>query len=414
MTNRRLFIALTAPVVAMLPGLFSATQAQSIDDAGFRAGFVRTDYADGLGTDAHPLQLRYDQAGVEGCRFNATDAFTACPGRRGLPALPGSGYQVWQGAVQTRIACGGDNTALGDTWRGCSAWPDNLYFGTPGVASQFWVLHANDEPSFDQCNEGPPALSHPVRDLDTPTPGLFRVGVVRPPNADPYASITLDVGAKNYHCTAVGGLRASLPFLSIGAQQGRGNGGPVAAMNREGSPRGTIAFTLSMPAYQPYACATGTGAICTPAVSGVHMGVYGLAEWAGTKHLLFVDLFGAGVEDFSANPPGGNAHWNWPIADSFFFPGADASEFVAGAPLQQQCGIAIESLPADGTGKTYRIDFGRLYRCASDLHLYADPMPAGDVMLTGVHWFIEGAGTTGSLTLNLSRPETALFVAGFD
>jgi len=41
-------------------------------------------------------------------------------------------------------------------------------------------------------------------------------------------------------------------------------------------------------------------------------------------------------------------------------------------------------------------------------------MPDGDIALDGVHWYIEGSGTQGSLGLDVSAIETAVFIDGFD
>ena len=87
-------------VVASFCGVASA---QSIDDAGIRAGRVRSDLPSGVGTATSPLSLTYTQPAPEGCLFSASSSFAACPGRAGLPNLP-NGQPVWAGGLQTREA----------------------------------------------------------------------------------------------------------------------------------------------------------------------------------------------------------------------------------------------------------------------------------------------------------------------
>ena len=79
-----------------------------------------------------------------------------------------------------------------------------------------------------------------------------------------------------------------------------------------------------------------------------------------------------------------------------------------------QNGIDVARLPLTGTRVRYAIDFGKVLACADARGLAGDPMPAGDIALDGVHWYIEGSGTQGSLGLEVSAVETALFVDGFD
>lgn len=127
-------------------------------------GNSRTEYpvGKGAGTDFLTLDYQTDNLpGMEGCQFDAETAFSGCPGRAGLGPLP-SGNEVWGGTLQRLEACGGDNTRIGDSWIGCISYAQSPYFEIGSPNEFYWVIGPNDDPSFDQCNEGPPNLSHPV------------------------------------------------------------------------------------------------------------------------------------------------------------------------------------------------------------------------------------------------------------
>ncbi len=403
----------TRLAVAALACVCGVANAQSITDAGIRDARVRSDYPPGIGTAAHPLSLTYAGATPEGCLFSAASSFAACPGRAGLPNLP-NGQPVWAGGLQTREACGGSTTRSGDSWIGCLAYATSPYFALNNPGVQYWVVVANDEPSFDHCNSGPPGLSHPIAS-STAVPGpLFGFDVLSAGGSPgKRLRITLGLGNKNYFCTDTSQYVYTIPFLSVGAHDGRGNAGPVATISRGGSARGTIVFDAGISSFTPLGCRAGTEGICNPGSLGVHAGIYGIARWGGVPHMLFVDFFGLGVQDYSMYAPG-ESKWNWPIADSFFYPGAEVSTFVAGTQLSTYCGIDLPRYTTDLAVRRYTIDFGRLFACADSLGLVSPPLPAGDIALDGIHWYIEGVATLGALGNEISHAETAIFVHGFD
>ena len=397
----------------LLVALAGAASAQSIDDAGIRAARIRSDFAAGVGTSAAPLTLTYDRPTPEGCLFSAADSFAGCAGRAGLPNLP-NGQPVWAGGVQTREACGGSTTRTGDTWVGCIAYNSSPYFALNNPASQYWVVIANDEPSFDHCNSGPPGLSHPIASA-TATPGpLYGFDVVSSGGSpEKHLRITLALGNKNFYCNDTGQYEYTIPFLSVGAQKGRGNTGPVATISRGGSPRGTLVFDAGISSLVPLGCRNGSGSICNSSSLGVHAGIYGIATWGGVPHMLFVDFYGLGVQDYSMYAPG-TSKWNWPIEESFYYPGAEVITFVAGTQLSTYCGFDLPRYTTDFAQRHYAVDFGRLFACANSLGLVSPPMPAGNIALDGIHWYIEGVATLGALGTEISHAETAIFVQGFD
>lgn len=399
--------------LAALLALSGVAGAQSMDDAGIRAARVRSEFAAGVGTATTPLTLTYAQPTSEGCLFNASSSFAACPGRAGLPNLP-NGQPVWAGGVETREACGGSATRAGDTWVGCTTYGSSPYFALNTPTSQYWVVVANDEPSFDHCNSGPPGLSHPIASA-TATPGpLYGIDALSSGGSpQKRLRITLALGNKNFFCTNIGAYEYTIPFLSIGAQHGRGNAGPVATISRTGSPRGTIVFDAGLSSVVPLGCRAGTEGICNSTSLGIHAGIYGIATWGGVPHMLFLDFYGVGVQDYSMYAPG-ESKWNWPVADSFYYPGAEVITFVAGGQLATYCGMDIPRYTTDLVQRHYAIDFGRLFACANDLGLVSPPMPAGNIALDGMHWYIEGVATLGGLGYDIAHAETAIFRHGFD
>jgi hypothetical protein len=403
---------LPKPFAWLFAACASAAGAQSIDDGGIRAGRVRSDFAPGVGTAASPLSLTYTQPTAEGCLFSAASSFAACPGRAGLPNLP-NGQPVWAGGLQTREACGGSTTRIGDSWIGCIVYDTSPYFALGNPASRYWVVVGNDEPSFDHCNSGPPGLSHPIASAGaTPAP-LFGVDVLPSGGGAKQIRITLGLGNKNFYCNDVGAYEYTIPFLSIGAQHGRGNAGAVASISRDGSPRGTIVFDAGISSLIPLGCRNGTGSICNTGSLGIHAGIYGIATWGGVPHLLFVDFYGVGVQDYSMYAPG-ESKWNWPIEESFYYPGAEVITFVAGTQLSTYCGIDLPRYTTDLAMHRYAVDFGALFACADRLGLVAPPMPAGTIALDGIHWYIEGVATLGSLGNDIAGAETAVFRHGFE
>lgn len=377
-------------------------------DTGLISGPVRTEYAPTEGTISLPLNLVYNQGGAEGCLWNASASFAGCPGRSGLPGT------VWSGTLQGRIACGGSNTITGQTWVGCTEYAGGTYFSQSSPGSNFWMVHANDDPSFDQCNEGPPAASHPIVSTSSGGNDIYKIDMTTPTGQVPkLARIQLNLGQKSWFCAQEGAYQFSIPFISVGAQNGRGNPGPVGTINLKGSSNGTIVFSESIPSYTAPSCASGTSTICNSSALGLHLGLYGVASWSGTPRLIFLDLFSEGSTDTSGTGPV-ESKWNWPIHDSIFFPGAEVIGLTAGTQLATKCGMAIPQIPFDGALHSYKIDFGKLINCVNSLGLFTQAPPTTNFNLDGVHWFIEGIGTAGNAEIDLKNVETAIFISGFE
>ena len=383
-----------------------------------RNGAAKTEFVPGEGTASNWLDLWYNQIGVEGCQFDAEETCNAdecfgCPGRAGSGDFP-----VWGagGSLQPRNACGGSTQRIGDSWLGCIRYDTSPYFELNNPGSNYWVIVANEEPSFDQCREGPPGLSHKIVDPinQAYVPNLFKVAMEHVPApvwwlpmpSKKRAHLIINASDHDFYCSKKGKYETTLPFLSLGAQQGKGNNGPVAVINRSTSvsTRDVLRFRSQIWDYQPMGCLSGTGKNCNPNGTGAHAGLFFLAEWGGKKRVLFLDFFGDGAADYRPFAPIDRV-WNWPVANSFMFPGADLAYLVAGT--SSVCGLNVPRLaagsgsPANGPAQTYSIDLSRLFKCASDQGLFRTPMPNGNIDVTGVHWFLETVGQTGYLWLSV-------------
>lgn len=183
------------------------------------SGKVKSEYAQGKGTGNDWLALWYVNNGLhgdEGCLFDASKSPTfGCAGRR-------SSTQVWQGTTQARNACGGSSNPIGDSWLGCLSYSGSPDFQINNPSETYWVLHANNDPSFDQCRAGPPSLSEPIRDYSFQSEGLFNVKSVQYyTGVAGYRrefGIKLDFDAHQFDCD--GQFNLTLPFLSIGSHTG--------------------------------------------------------------------------------------------------------------------------------------------------------------------------------------------------
>ena len=400
-------------IAVLFPALDITAMAQSIQDADLVAARARSELPSGVGVSGRWLSLTLNQAGPEGCLWPAQDAFSGCPGRAGLPNLP-NGWPVWLGTLQSRDACGGSSTRIGDSWIGCIAYDSSPYFAVNNPGAAYWAIVANDDPGFDQCNEGPPGLSHPIASATAQAPTPFKFDVLPTPGTrGQRMRVALNADDKNYFCGRTAKYEYSIPFLSVGAQDARGNPGPVGTISKHGSPHGTIVFDAGLSSYRAFGCKAGTQSVCPASGVGVHAGLYAMAHWGGTPHILFVDLYGEGVQDYSMDVPG-ESKWNWPIEDSFLYPGAEVLSFVAGRQLTTSCGIDLPRYTTDLAKRHYQIDFGAIFGCAERLGLLSQPMPDGDVALDGVHWYVEGVGTSGELGFEFSHPETTIFDASFE
>jgi hypothetical protein len=180
-----------------------------------------------------------------------------------------------------------------------------------------------------------------------------------------------------------------IPFLGIGADSRRGNGGPVGRISPYG---GGYDTSHSVVRIWDVANTTGSAAL---------MYNYAIAQWPSATgqmvpRMLFVALYHEGLEHSTTTSPGLHRHWNWNVPESFFHPGADIA-YIDAEDVSRHCPAHPPVAPAQPhVDRSVVIDWGVLYRCMSDKGLFDKAMPTSQVNILGVHWAIEVAGP-GSL-----------------
>jgi hypothetical protein len=356
-------------------------------DQGMVLGKARTEYPSGEGV-GHNIGLLYAEPTPEGCLFRATGNSFGCPGRNNVGTL-------WQGGIQVAAYCRGSSTLVGDSWQGCLQYGANNYYTLNAPGSSYWVISANSEPSFDQCNSGPPNLSFPI--TNNLGSGMYKVWTENVgTGTSKRMHMLMDMGNHDWQCaieSSPSHNHFTIPFLAVGAHVGRGQPTALQQMNTTSPHANRVTFKTRVFAYTPFSCKAGTSPdACNAAQTGVKAGFFMEATWNGIPHMVQVELFDGGY--FSTSPTAQHGDWNWPVFDSMYFPGADLAEVNISA-LSQLCSI---NLPATTTSyTTYTVYATDVFKCVSDIGLFHDHMPAGtNVSLNGFHWYQESVGTAGS------------------
>lgn len=118
--------------------------------------------------------------------------------------------------------------------------------------------------------------------------------------------------------------------------------------------------------------------------------------------MIFIDLYASGIiqltDSGDKRNPSTRNRWNWPIMESFFYPGADIAVFAANSTKLRNCGINIPLLSSGY--QSYLIDVSKVFKCASDNYLFGEKMPENqNINVSGVHWYMETQGTSGKLDM---------------
>lgn len=370
-------------------------------------GAIRTEFPSGYGIGSNYVSLWYTDptlSGAEGCLFNAAEAFTKCEGRRpqGTPFI---GNQ-WPTLIQAREACGGNTSAVGDSWLGCLSYSTNTYFSLNSPSSNYWVIHANTDPSFDQCRDGSPGQSYNIVDpiANPTTPNLYKVAMEY--NVSGRYTMNLVVSPSEhynngkFYCSGLGAYQYQINYLSGGAHNSKGNGGPIGYVHPSGGTGSDhLNFKGQIRGYQAAFCQT--SGICN--VPGAQAGILMRATWDGIPHLLYLLLH---AEGSLLNQDKQKSKWNWPLSDSMYYPGGEIAVLDASS-ASSTCGFPISTLPtgSPGTQNTYSLDMSALFNCASTWSLFSTPMPSSNTAIESVDWFIEFSSTGGMLWMGIEDPE---------
>lgn len=378
-----------------------------VHDRNIINGYIRTEYDIGLGTGDDYLSLSYANNGLhgeQGCLFDASaDPTFSCPGFRSDDS------NDWSGNTQTRHACGGETTAIGDSWLGCLTYSDSPYFsiGNPQT-NNYWVIHANHDPSFDQCREGPPSLSQQIANHEIESEKIFNIStteIIGENNKQ--INIKVNTNELDPYCDNV--LEPGLPFLSVGSHKDSGNADFVARVPAlsEGY-ADFLKFKMKLGDFSIFDCLEPNCPQKNPA--GSHAGFFVIAEWSSPANpgdpainypkMVWIDLFGSGVISDATNE-NATTLWNWPIFDSMFWPGGEIA--FLGAHKASECeGVDIEPLSLLGFFTEYKVNLTELFKCANELDRFQDPIPNSGFEIVGVHFFVEAANaTTGEIEISI-------------
>lgn len=347
-------------------------------DPGFYNANIQTEFTPGEGTAFNPLTLLYNQSGAEGCLFSVTGIFSGCGGHpSGAPTF---------GTTYNRTYCGGSSATSGASFAGCTTYASDNHYSLNSPGSHYWVVVANSDPGFDQCRSGPPGASYPVIDPfgTSAAAELYNVGVdTKPGSSRLWLNIAL---APAFHQNLPGCDAYQIPFLSVGAQMGRGNTNALG--NMWWYQQAKLNFKAELRGWQQF---SGAG----------HAGIWLRTSWGGKPRMVFFQLMRE--NNAACGDSACNGKWNWPVSESFMFPGGDIAIFNSYTALQQ-CGISIPEIPRTGATQSYSINTYQLFQCASNLGLFDTAMPANEVIpLEGAHWFIESEIGTGVIWLGFSE-----------
>jgi hypothetical protein len=232
--------------------------------------------------------------------------------------------------------------------------------------ANFWVVSANNEPAYSQLNSGPPNQSMPLN-----AGGVYSVAAV----GDGFV-LGLDNTRTPKDSSGNVIVTGGTPYLSIGAQMGRGSAGALAFVD-PGGPDTYLEFSatknVEIGAANPYHA----------------MYAFIEAMWGGIKRMIVVSLQPQAT---------GRAHWNWNVYPSLFYPGAELN-FISIDDLVSHCGLQnasaqkMDGVPV-GVTLNFSIPIRGLFQCIDDQLVpalaWTAARPASrPLLVSGIHLAIE-------------------------
>ncbi len=217
--------------------------------------------------------------------------------------------------------------------------------------------------------------------------------------------IVRHLGSTNSHDEKGAG---GIPFVSVGAQANRGNGVAVGALNNPFRPH-NVRFTANLFDWK------------TSDSSNMWAFMYAISAWpdeAGNsiQRGVFLSLkhMGERSDLSSQDNPGHPFDWNWPIRESFFYPGVDwgfiDSEDLNNGPEAWHCGFTVPVITEKLTDYPFNVDLQKLFECANRRGLFRTPMPdSGELPIKGVHWAVEMSGAEAYLWMAVHGMEMSGF-----
>jgi hypothetical protein len=322
------------------------------------SGFWRTDYEDLNVKSPALLGCNWPFHGANSRVLDSRDPLWVSAGPTwpgGLPRGGNIGYQTMP--PNNNYCINYDPTQAAPVW-------DASNFGTSAPSwptSNYWVVHANYEPAYVRVpGGGPPGQSQPV--ATATGAGMYSLQG----NGSSFR-MRIDKGRKPANA-GVG-----IPFLSFGAQMGRGVAGPLAVFDPTIS-EASVQFTATK------------NADTSPDYH--QMAVFIEAVWEGRKRWAWILLQDRRSQAGTVQ----RLHWNWNVYNSIFYPGAEI-DFIPAQVLRNSCGIntipSMEGVPA-GVPQSYNIPVGRVFGCVDSLLGWSNVRPFWQpLVITGIHFAME-------------------------
>ena len=291
------------------------------------------------------------------------------------------------------VSCGNSPASFASTnyfSQNAATWP----------SSDFWVLSINNETSYDQvCPTNPnPPICTPGEVSYTLNPGPLNQSLPR--SAPGYGLmgfttlVDTEIGEDFYRAHLVmntffaNPMPGGIPFLGIGAQNGRGNSYALGQLNNGYYTYKKVKFTAKL---WDFILPTPVNEK-QPATFAFY--IYALSSWGGKPRGVFLTLAHWNID----NSDSSNFtiyNWNWPVQESFYYPGAQWV-FIDAEDVSNFCPFSVPRLTAKGQQIAYTINLYLLFKCASDLGGFDSTMPSGS-SIEGIHWAVEMSGKDGGL-----------------